>query len=196
MKKMYLIALLCCAIAHAQEKTNPILFLDGSAGYAVGKIEGPMFNIGLHYQHKNDLFTLRYQYVSGDDIGILAPYPFYELFRIDEEINEYAVLYGKRYVYDNNALSFSLGAGYLDHKVASADNSRGYDHEGNIGLPFEVNFKWFKREKAPYRIYGVIPVGGKTSFGNSFGFKLSGAVSKTSYIGIGLCFGIGYHKEY
>lgn len=196
MKKIYLIILLWCAIAYSQEKTNPILFLDGSGGYAIGKIEGPLFTLGLHYQHNSNLFSLRYQYVSGDDIGVLAPTPIYPLFNINESVNEYSALYGKRYVYDNSSLSLSLGAGYIQHKTLSLTNSRGFEYNKNIGLPFEINFKWFKAQKAPYRIYGAIPVGNKTSFGNSFGFKLSGAVSKTSYIGIGLCFGIGYHKYY
>ena|GEM_PF-889246 len=198
MKQIHFIILLWCVIAHAQEKTSPIVFADVSLGYSVGTPEGLTGVFGVYYQHNNDLFSLRFLVVEDTSTKNFAPLIPIPIFITEDRVNEYSALYGKRYSSGGHAISFSAGLGLVSREVMEKDNSGNhyYTTSNNIGLPYEVNFKWFKREKAPYRIYGVLPIGGRTAFGNSFGFKLSGAVSKTSYIGIGLCFGIGYHKYY
>jgi hypothetical protein len=56
---------------------------------------------------------------------------------------------------------------------------------------------FFKTKKERFRIfYGLIPVGEPTSFGRAFGFRLYANIAKNSYVGLGLTFGLGWHKIY
>lgn len=64
------------------------------------------------------------------------------------------------------------------------------------GVPFEANIHWFKARKERFRIYGLIPLGHPMGFGGSIGLKVFGSVSKNSYIGFGLMYGLGWHREY
>ncbi len=54
----------------------------------------------------------------------------------------------------------------------------------------------FKGKKRQYRLYKIIPVGRKTSFGRNVGFKIIGNISKNSFIGVGINCGLGIHKKY
>lgn len=185
-------------VAFSQVKTNPIVFLDANVGYAGGSSSGFINGGSLNYQKNNDLFTIRTSQLIDSDLGYISPYLPLPIFEVKETITEYGLLYGKRYVYENSSFSFSAGIATIDRQLDSKDNSnQEFSRKPlSIGFPFEVNIKWFNSKKEKYRIYGLVPVGKPTGFGNSFGFKILGDISKTSYIGIELSFGIGFHKSY
>ncbi len=52
-------------------------------------------------------------------------------------------------------------------------------------------------QKGTYKdILWVIPVGPPISFGGSLGFKFAGTVGKTNYVGWGITYSYGWHKNY
>ena len=178
-------------------KTNPILFTDFYFGYSGGGSHGFTGSVSVNYQLKEHLFTARASQLLHYKTQIITPVFPFPLSKLQESIDEYGLLYGRRYAKDNHAFSFSAGAAFMHRKkyVITADDSF-YVTKNTFGVPFEASVKWFKRRKAPYRIYGVIPIGKPTAFGNSFGFKLLGNVSKTTFVGLGITVGFGYHKYY
>jgi hypothetical protein len=119
----------------------------------------------------------------------------FPIFKNTENVDEIAVLYGRRLLGNGHSFSFSAGPSYNIYYSAGAENSP-WERTNRFGLSFEGNVKWFKREKKRMRIYYVIPVGKPTSLGANFGFRLSGNISKTSYIGISMVVGMGWHKNY
>lgn len=197
---------LCCFLGQAQDstvvkKSNPIVFADAYFGYAGGSSHGFILGAGLNYQfYKKDLVTLRVSGLLGMRTHyMLAAYVAFPMFEREETLEEYAVLYGKRFVFDNKALSFSGGVSLTNRRYYEAfDEYYKYNTDKTIGFPFEVNIKWFKSEKRRFRAYyGLIPIGKrKVSFGRSVGFKLIGNISKTNYTGIGVTYGFGFHKKY
>lgn len=182
----------------AQEKTNPIIYLDGNMGFAGGNSSGFMIGASLNYQKKDNLFTLRTTQFSNSKFTYLSPYLPLPYLDTKEIITEYGILVGKRYIHNNKAWSFSVGLATVERAIKKVDENNTYyfDSTHAIGFPFQVDINWFKRNKEPYRIYGVIPVTKNTSLGNSIGFKFIGNVSKTTFVGLGVSLGIGYHKEY
>jgi hypothetical protein len=178
--------------------TNPIIFAEGSFGYSGGNTNGWTAIASLNYQYKNDLFTFRSLSLVHYSWGaIQAGFVIIPLPRRTENVDEFSILYGKRYIYDNKSISFSVGIGTIkDRKlIVDADNYY-WTEERSIGVPFEFNIKWFKREKKPFRIYWIVPVGPPMAFGGSIGFKLSGTIAKTNYIGVGMTYSYGWHKNY
>ena len=184
-------------IDSTNQKTNPILYFEGIVGYAGGNLSGFTLGGELNFQHKNDLFTVRIQNHSDADTKFLAFFPFNLLFS-KVNIDEYSLLYGKRFVDNNKSYSISAGlSNNIKHERINENNEHYWTNERYIGFPFELNIKWFKEKKERFRVlYGTIPVGKETSFGRSIGFKLYGNVAKTSYIGIALNIGLGWHKKY
>jgi hypothetical protein len=179
--------------------SNPVIFMEGGAGYSGGKSQGWTISYGLNYQYKNELFTARYigladYRLPGANGGlIIFPVP-----RRVETIDEASAMYGKRYIYNNKSISFSVGIGMVKQrklKIIDSDNHEWIENK-NFGFPFEFNIKWFKREKKPFRIYWVVPVGPPISFGGSIGFKFAGNIGKTNYAGIGLTYSYGWHRNY
>ncbi len=181
----------------AQDKTNPIVFSDTFFGYSVGSSEGFNLGLNLNYQRKDDLFTVRYILLTKfehDPNAFIFP-----IFRELEHINEFAFLYGKRFIKNSHSWSFSSGLSYVNRTTKSYDKNNNYTFEKSqlLGIPFEINIKWFNSQKERYRVfYGLIPIGKPTGYARSIGFKLFGDVSKTSFIGIGLTYGSGWHKNY
>ncbi|WP_374445460.1 hypothetical protein [Epilithonimonas sp.] len=185
----------------SSQKTNPIIYADLGIGYArdLTKNGGILQYGSLNYQNKKNLFTFRYSEinqlgVSFLNMGLLA----LPILSNDIKMEEIALLYGRRYIDDNFSYSFSAGLSTNNYiqKLKTEDNNYYKDRSRYIGIPLEFGIKWFKKDKSPYRIYELIPVGRPTGFGNSIGFKLLGNISKHSYVGLGVDFGIGYHKEY
>ncbi len=179
------------------KKTNPIIFGEIGIGFALAGVSGPQAGFSFNYQIKHQLITLRYTGVADIKIAVLAPIiPI----PIDQgHLDEFAVLYGLRSVKEGQSLSFSLGLSQNTHVIKY--NNENYQelyrtNNSYIGLPFEFNIKWFKKDKERYHIYYLIPVGKPTAFGNSFGLKLSGNLSNYSYLAFGIVFGLGYHKHY
>lgn len=189
------------------ELPNPIIFGEYFSGFGAGNSFGAYFGGSLNYQHQKHLFSLRYTWfgsieytkVRGDNISHLLIFPAYVNI---EKINDYALLYGNRYINGSFSFSWSVGLGIVQSQERSyiEDLNKYGDWKSNtsIGIPLELNVKWFKSEKKRFRAYfGIIPVGKKkVAFGRSFGFKLVGNVSKNSYFGLGISYGFGTHKRY
>lgn len=180
-----------------QIKSNPIIYFEGLFGYAGGEVSGLTIGGILNFQSNKDLFTVRLQNQTKIDSDYLALFPFSALFS-KVNIDEFSVLYGKRHIVDNKSYSFSLGlSSNIKHTRIRENNVVFWDDEKYFGIPFEINIKWFKREKKRFRIlYGIVPVGKETGFGRSIGFKFYGNIAKTSYIGVGINVGLGWHKKY
>lgn len=177
-------------------KTNPIVFAEILGGYSNGSSKGFTEGGTLNFQKNQYLFTYRYLEVTEKrkEGGILFV-PVYDEVAI---VKEQALMLGKRIIEDNLSYSFSAGISYIDREFL-VDDSNGvlkYDNVQSIGFPFELNIKWFNSSKKKYRIYELIPIGKPTSLSNSIGFKFYGDISKTSFVGLGLTFGLGWHKNY
>jgi hypothetical protein len=181
--------------AQEEEKTNPIVYAEMIIGYSNGSSKGVTSGGTLNYQRKNNLFSYRYLELSKirhEETQFLPNY-----IQI-ESVKEHALLFGKRIIEDNLSYSYSAGIAYVDREFL-IDDTNGvlkYNNTQSIGFPFELNIKWFNAKKESFRIYEMIPVGKPTSFANSIGFKFYGNVSKTSFVGLGITFGLGWHKNY
>jgi hypothetical protein len=197
MKKPLLVLVFLCHIAmFSQEKTNPIVFIEVFGGYSVGSSKGLAGGIDFNYQSRDNLFTFRYLGLS--DLRYEGRFFFVPIYISVENIEELAVMYGKRTILDNHSFSYSAGIALVDREtLINYDGSIAtYESQKSIGLPFELNVNWFKSKRKKYRIYGVIPIGKPTSFGNSFGFKIFGNVSKSTFVGVGISLGLGWYKNY
>ena len=183
------------------KKENPILFAEMVIGYSNGSVKGLTGVGSLNYQFKNNLLTFRSsEIIENEKVGNFL---FIPVLILEEKLNEYSFLYGRRFVNGNSSKSYSIGVAYLDREYLVDDlnnlenyNNLNYNQESFIGLPFELNIKWFNSKKERYRIYELIPVGKPVAFANSIGFKFYGTLSKRTFIGIGVSFGLGWHKEY
>lgn len=203
MKKSFLIVVCLSIFSNIlAQKTNPILFFDLGLGYAkeINNSGGIIQYGSINYEKNKNLFTARYSEfnqlsVKAIPITPVTPIPFPSS---DFKNTEVGILYGRRFIEDNFAYSFSVGISTNKYEIYKKDDyDKTYTESKNYaGCPFEISIKWFKSEKSPYRIYELIPVGKSTALGNSVGFKFLGNISKHSFMGIGLDFGIGYHKEY
>jgi hypothetical protein len=185
--------------SQAIKKENPIVFAEGFFGGAWGNTGGFAAGVNLNYQLHRSLFSFRYcenvkfnSYVN--TIGLIA-LPTLTLY---SDMEEASILYGWRFIQNAHSLSFSLGVSYsnLSYRPKN-DYQAEYSTANYIGLPYEFNIKWFKPVKKRYGIfYGLIPVGRPVSFGHSFGLKIYGNISRYSYVGFGISYGLGWHKEY
>lgn len=136
-------------------------------------------------------------YQSG--IAMIGPVIGLPVFRRNEQIGDFGLLYGKRWISGGLSLSASAGVSYVRYEHLEYAGEDYYLKKQNlIGMPFELNFKFFKKEKRRLRLYcGIIPVTKqKVAFGRSIGFKLTGNISKANYIGFGISYGFGCHKKY
>jgi len=180
-------------------KTNPIVYGDIGFSIPLTGIGGFQFNSSLNYQYKQSLFTLRVAAIQSLTVATaeFSPFTIFPYFKDSGHLTEWSVLYGWRMVDGNHAFSISAGASYNDREIVYYPNRNRQQLEYQYpGLPFEMNVLWFKAHKQKYHIYSLIPVGRPTGFGNSFGFKLSGNVSRYSYASLGIVFGLGYHRQY
>ncbi|SEP79895.1 hypothetical protein SAMN05421824_0347 [Hyunsoonleella jejuensis] len=202
----YLFTFFCFFKCFSQQQTdstkqdvNPISYIEGMFGYAGGSSHGVTLGAQINFQKDKSLYTFRYHNqtrVNYDTavIGFVAIPYFYS----DLKIDEYAFLFGRRFIDKNKSYSFSLGLSSNSQSLKSTLNDEiNWTTSNYIGVPFELNIKWFKRKKKRFRAYyGLIPIGKETSFGRSFGFKLYGNIGSISYIGLGITFGYGWHKIY
>ncbi len=184
-------------------KKNPILFADLYTGLSTNILGlGGFGGVGLNYQLGSNLFTLRYSESShtsvGTNIFLLGVFgallPYQEI-----EKTEFALLYGQRWIKNSSSSSISVGLSYERYQLKDFLflDKTSISSESVLGFPFEFNVKWFKSEKSKFRIlYGLVPVGNPTGYSGSFGLKLYGNISKYSEVGIGIVYGLGFHKEY
>lgn len=181
-------------VSQEEEKTNPILFTEVFVGGAGGEASGFLLGAEINYQQKKNLFSLRYTGTlamgfSYASLGLaVLPFPVQK-----SKQEEVAALYGRRLIREGHSLSFSVGPAYNRYTFYGNEDQ---EQTNAVGVAFETNILWFKKEKRRYRIYGIIPVGNPTALGHSYGFKLSGNISQTWYTGVSFIFGWGWHKTY
>lgn len=175
------------------KKPNPIVFGNLSLGYGNGSLRGLMGGVSLNYQTKNNLFTFRHlEIIKYDNIDFFIIIPI----NIESRnIREYSILYGKRYIEEGTSYHFSGGFSYNSYQQRKENDIIASEHF--VGFPIEAGISWFKDKKERFRIlYGLIPVGKPTGFGRSIGLKLHANIASRTYVGIGLTFGVGWHKAY
>jgi hypothetical protein len=174
-------------------KTNPIIYGDFGITPVVLGQNNIQINSSINYQIKSSLFTARITGLGNFDemvYTLLVPETRHNLF-------EPALLYGLRNI--TRGHSFSISAGISADNWITTFTYKDQYHRASAwypGLPFEVNYIWFRAKKRKTRLYDIFPVGKPTGFGGSIGFKLSGAVSQHSYASFGITFGLGYHRHY
>ncbi|MFB9077483.1 hypothetical protein ACFFLS_18455 [Flavobacterium procerum] len=170
-----------------KEKKNPIIYAEAFGGFSYMNYFGLAGGGEVNYQYKKSLFTLRYSHFSGyvkkDSVFV---------FQNAQDNDEYAVMYGRRWIKNSHSFSVSTGISSNNLKITSKDfeNNRNYRYERYYAVPFEVNFKWFKpkrKRKSNLVLNAVTP---------SVGFKVFGAISKNTFAGVGLIIGFGLNKEY
>ena len=186
------------ALCQDVKNSNPILFADLLIGHSWGKSGGFSGGAALNFQSYRNLFTIRYVGTTKIHSEVLSPFLPIPLFDEKSNLNETSALYGWRFIKTASAFSFSLGCSYnaFTEQVPDTNNQKMKIRSYYAGVPFEANVKWFKAKKERFRIYGIIPVGQPTSFGGSIGFKVFGNISKNSYGGLSLVYGLGFHKKY
>lgn len=210
MKKL-IIVLFVCFNAFGQndsttdsiQKTNPVIFSEGYFGGS-GSNNGGLLLLGynLNYQFNDkDLLTARFSGLLGvyDNYVLASPLLILPFSTRKEAQVEYALLYGKRWVYNNLSFSVSTGISHVDRDYYKKENDYFENlSESYFGVPVELNIKWFKPVKKRFRAYyGLIPIGKrKVSFGRSVGFKLTGNFARNSNIGLAFTYGFGWHKKY
>lgn len=171
--------------ADVKAKSNPIIYGEVFGGFVGMKHFGFAGGGELNYQYKKNLFTLRYShetgYVKKDSIFT---------FTNVEDNDEYAALYGRRWVTRSHSYSVSAGVSSNNLKLAKRDidDNRYYQYKRFYGVPFEANFKWFKPKRKSNLILNAITP--------SVGLKLFGSISKNTFVGVGLVLGLGLNKEY
>ncbi|MDT0647527.1 hypothetical protein RM545_12580 [Zunongwangia sp. F260] len=201
---LVLISVILFSSCYSQDtikKTNPVLFGEIILGYggSFGEFGGFAYGGSGNIQYEKHFFTIRHienpQFQYGAvAIGLIG----IPIVKSKFKNTELALLYGRRYVKNGRSLSFSGGISKNEFEAKFRDeNDQSLkvvaDH---YGFAYELNVKWFKAKKKPYRIYAIIPVTKPTSFGRSFGFKLTGNISEHSYLGVAMTYGFGWHKEY
>ncbi len=173
-------------------KENPIVFGDLLLGYSNSGKTAVTVGLNLNYQSNNDLYTVRISETTS--IDKIDWFFFIPISVVSNTTKEYAALYGKRYIEDGLSYHFSGGISYNINENVNGDVKT---RDIFVGFPLEIGMSFFKSNKERFRVlYGLIPVGKPTSFGRSFGVKLYANIAKRSYVGLGLTFGLGWHKIY
>lgn len=179
-------------------KNNPVIFADMMIGHSWGKTGGLTGGVAMHYQTGKSLISFRYLGTLKMRVTILSPFFPFPLPDQKSGMEEFALMYGWRFIRQNKGYSFSLGPSLnkFSQYYKDANNLQFKEISRYSGASFEANFKWFKKERKVYRLYDLIPIGNPTGFGRSFGFKISGNIAKESYAGLGIAYGLGFHKNY
>ena len=163
------------------------IFKDGTGAGALN------LGVGLNYQHKKSLYTLRYNHVVDFTIGFVFIIPV-EI--QSATINEYAALYGRRWLFKGSSISLSGGLS-IQQYTSKIDGGQVFENINVVGIPLEFNVRFFKRRKRTFRAYyGLIPIGEPTSFGRGFGLKLSGNIASRGFLSFGITYSLGSHKYY
>ncbi|WP_192822687.1 hypothetical protein [Rufibacter sp. LB8] len=181
-------------------RTNPVLFGDFFLGGATGKMGGFASGLGLYRQHKQHLFSGKYLGLINWSVDFPGmPFVPLPLVKASNTVEELSLLYGLRLTEGPVSVSLSAGVSHAWFTATARDeeNKTHTFHERYWGLPVELDFKLFKAEKEQFRIlYGLVPIGKPIGFGRSIGIKVFGNISRRSYYGVGVSFGLGWHKAY
>ena len=162
--------------AQEQSFTNPIAFLEIFVGPYGGENRGTLLGSEINYQWNKNLMTFRYSNLqeSGDSKLLKRT--------TNANTDELAVLYGLRKINNSHSLSGSAGLSYNIYQSNSL-NENIEIRDKYIGLALEANIKWFKyKTDSPFNV--------------GFGLKLSGNISKNSYVGLSAVLSLGWHKIY
>ncbi|MFD1601485.1 hypothetical protein ACFSJW_15690 [Flavobacterium artemisiae] len=170
-----------------KEKTNPIIYAEAFGGFSCMDYFGFAGGGEVNYQYKKSLFTLRYSHLTGY-VQRDSVFSFHNA----QDNDEYAVMYGRRWIKNSHSFSISTGisSNNLKTTIRDFDNNRNFRYERYYAVPFEVNFKWFKpkrKRKSNLVLNAITP---------SVGLKIYGAISKNTFAGVGLTIGLGLNKEY
>lgn len=160
------------------QRNYPILFLEAFGGYSIISDSGFAGGFELNYQKNKNLVSFRIIEIAGY-IRTSEPIALISQYTRTKHDNEYALLFGKRWLQNNHSLSVSSGVSY-NHFI-SKDNNADY-----LGLPLEANIIWYSSKKTNTIGHIVTP---------KFGFKLFGSISRNSFAGIGISLSIGTHKQ-
>ena len=187
-------------LCNSQEETagNQIFYADFMLGGS--SISGGSLNssFSLTYQNNKSLFTFKRglsKKIENDGILVFYFLPFTVL---DTEINssENSFMYGRRYIKNGFSYGFSTGVSFIKFNKINESSQEIISQEKFIGLPLELSLHWFNSNKEKIKLFGLFPIGKKTGFGLSGGFKVFSTISRKSYIGAGLTLGFGYYKNY
>lgn len=207
-KGLLLLSLFCFGFLKAQDslkvnvKSNPVLFYEGYTGFAGANKAGWTAGVTGNYQFfKRDLITIRFSAFIAyqNDLLLDGPIVGIPVYDRNERIVDYGILFGKRWVWGGVSVSASIGASYNYHEYLEKIDENYYHREETFfGTPFEVNVKFFKKQKRRFRAYyGIIPATKKkVAFGRSIGLKFVANWSDVSYTGFGISLGLGTHKKY
>ncbi|MDQ6471950.1 hypothetical protein RB619_14965 [Flavobacterium sp. LHD-80] len=171
-----------------EEKTNPIIYFEGFGGFAVARNIGLAGGAELNYQTGKNLFSFRYTNAVGytqKEENYIVP-----AFDKEEDLNEVALMYGRRWLKENHSYSISAGLNYssIDLINRDFDGNRNSNNKYFYGVPFEANYKRFYSKRRTNLIFNMmIP---------SVGFKLFGSIAKYSFVGVGVTLGFGLPKDY
>jgi hypothetical protein len=174
--------------SESKEKSNPIIYAEVFGGFAVVQNIGLACGAELHYQTGKNLFSFRYTNAVGytqKEEQYIAP-----AFDKQEDINEVALLYGRRWLQEHHSYSLSVGINYNSFEALNRDfdGNRHSTYTYFYGVPFEANYKRFYSKRRSNLIFNMlIP---------SVGIKLFGSVAKYSFVGVGFTLGFGLPKEY
>lgn len=167
------------------QKKSPIIYAEVFGGFSVMQNFGFAGGGELNYQYKKNLFTLRYSHETGyvKQDSVFA-------FSNVEDNDEYAILYGRRWLTKSHSYSVSVGVNSNNLKFTTRDfeHNRYYQYKRFYGVPFEANFKWFNPKRRSNLIFNALTP--------SVGVKVFGSISKYSYAGVGLVIGFGLPKNY
>jgi hypothetical protein len=183
--------------AQEQQATNPIVFADMLLGHTGGEAGGFTAGASLRFQQNKSLFTLRYTGTMRLHAKLASPLIPIPLFQNRSSLEEVGLLYGRRFIRNGRAMSFSAGISHSTHrKLVNTATVPQNQASAALGLPFEADIHWFKSRKERLRLYGLFPVGQPTGLGGSIGFRLTGNLSRNSFVGLGVIIGLGFHKQY
>lgn len=173
--------------AELKPKSNPIIYAEAFGGFVGMKHFGLAGGGELNYQYKKSLFTLRYSHAS----GYVKRDSIFNFINVEDN-DEYAVLYGRRWLRNSHSFSISAGVSSNNFKLGKTDfeDNYYYQYKRFYGIPFEANFKWFKpkrKRKSSLVLNALTP---------SWGLKIFGSISKNSFVGAGLVVGFGLNKVY
>lgn len=172
------------------KKSNPIIYAEMFGGFSAIKDFGVAGGLEMNYQYKKSLFSFRFTDITGyrkEEIIPIFPVPIYSK---TENIQEYAVLYGVRWVKSSHSYSLSTGVSYnnLELEIRDSEGNRYFNYKNFYGVPFEANFKWFYPKRRDKIIFNaLIP---------SVGLKIFGNIAQQSFVGAAVSVGFGFSKQY
>lgn len=175
------------------KKKNTIFFADVNLGYAYFSEHALSGGLSLNYQKKNNLFKFRFiqnEYIQKIKLFL----NFIPIEKTSVIYNEHSILYGKRIMKDNHSIHFAIGVSYNYLEYVEKNHSILRDYFW--GVPLEIGFLSFNKNKEQYRVFGMIPVGKPTSFSRSAGLKIVANLAHQSYVGLNLTLGFGWYKKY